>query len=145
MMKKTFAILATLFFSLASCADNEYAVTYSQLPAEAQLFVKTYFNIKDIAYIELEKDGLFSEYTVYLKNSTTIDFDHTGKLESIDCGRNPIPEGIILETIVNYLNQHYPNLFAVKYTIDTRYIEIELNNGMELVFDLNGNFIRIDD
>ena len=144
MMKKYFAILATLFFTLSACADHEYAVSYSQLPAEAQNFVKTYFNIDDIAHIEMERDGLFHEYTVYLKNATTIDFDHTGKLESIDCERSPIPEGIMLSAITAYLNQYYPNLFAEKYTIDKRHIEVELNNDMELIFDLNGKFIRMD-
>lgn len=145
MMRKYFAILATLFISLTACADHEYAVNYSQLPTEAQKFVKTYFNIDDIAHIELEREGLFHEYTVYLKNATTIDFDHAGKLESIDCERTAIPEGIIIRSIADYLHQHFTNLFAVKYTINKRDIEIELNNDMELVFDLNGRFIRIDD
>ncbi len=145
MMKKSFAILATLFISLAACADQEYAVNYAQLPEDAQHFITTYFNIDDISYIKVEREGLFNEYTVYLKNASTIEFNHTGKLESIDCARTPIPEGIMLSTIADYLNQHFPNLFAVKYSIDTLHIEVELNNDLELIFDLNGKFIRMDD
>ena len=80
MMKKYFAILATLLISITACAEHKYSVSYSQLPTDAQKFVKTYFNIDDIAHIEMERDGLFHEYTVYLKNATTIDFDHAGKL-----------------------------------------------------------------
>lgn len=145
MMKKYFAILATLLISITACAEHEYSVSYSQLPTDAQKFVKTYFNIDDVAHIEMERDGLFHEYTVYLKNATTIDFDRAGKLESIDCERAPIPEGIMLKGIASYLKEYYPNLFAVKYSLDSRHIEVELNNDMELIFDHNGRFVRIDD
>ena len=56
-----------------------------------------------------------------------------------------VPEGIIPEVIANYLKQHYPNHFAVKYSIGKYTLEIELGNGMELLFDLDGKFLRIDD
>ena len=144
-MKKALAIMATLFISLTACADHEQTIAFSELPAQAQSFVQQHFNVADIAYIEKERDGLFYEFTAYLKNATKIDFDHSGNLESIDCEIYPVPEGIIPAVIANYLKQHYPNHFAVKYSINRHTIEIELGNGMELLFDLDGKFLRIDD
>lgn len=137
--------MATLFISLTACADREHSITYSELPAQAQSFVQQHFNVADIAYIERERDGIHNEFTVYLKNSTKIEFDHRGNLESVDCEIYPVPEGIIPEVIANYLKQHYPNHFAVKYSIGKYALEIELGNGMELLFDLDGKFLRIDD
>ena len=144
-MKKAFAIMATLFIALTACANHEHAIAYSELPAQAQSFIQHHFNVADIAYIEKERDGLLFEFTVYLKNATKIDFDQSGNLESIDCEIYPIPEGIIPEVIANYLKQHYSNHFAVKYSINRHTIEIELGNGLELLFDLEGKFLRIDD
>ena len=144
-MKKALAIMATLFISLTACADREHSITYSELPAQAQSFVQQHFNVADIAYIERERDGIHNEFTVYLKNSTKIDFDQSGNLESIDCEIYPIPEGIIPEVIANYLKQHYSNHFAVKYSINRHTIEIELGNGLELLFNLDGKFLRVDD
>ena len=144
-MKKALAIMATLFISLTACADREHSITYSELPAQAQSFVQQHFNVADIAYIERERDGIHNEFTVYLKNSTKIEFDHRGNLESVDCEIYPVPEGIIPEVIANYLKQHYSNHFAVKYSINRHTIEIELGNGLELLFDLEGKFLRVDD
>ena len=144
-MKKALAIMATLFISLTACADHEQTIVFSELPAQAQSFVQQHFNADDIAHIEKERDGLHYEFTVYLKNATKIDFDQNGNLESIDCEIYPVPEGIIPVAIANYLKQHYPNHFAVKYAIGRHTLEIELGNGMELLFDLDGKFLRMDD
>lgn len=143
-LNKTLAILAILTVSLTACADHQHLVEYSALPAQAQTFIKKFFNVADIAYIERERDDLQTEYSVHLKNATEIDFDHQGNLESVDCQRSAVPNGIIPQVIVDYIQLHYPELFAVKYTIDYRHIEIELNTGIELEFDLEGNFIRMD-
>lgn len=144
-MKKALAIMATLFISLTACADREHSITYSELPAQAQSFVQQHFNVADIAYIERERDGIHNEFTVYLKNSTKIEFDHRGNLEAVDCEIYPVPEGIIPTMITDYLTAHYPNHFAVKYSINRHTLEIELGNGLELLFDLDGKFLRVDD
>ena len=41
------------------------------------------------------------------------------------------------EAILDYLNTNYPNI-----GIDE--VEIELNNDLELYFDLNGNFLSVE-
>lgn len=143
-MKKILPILITLLISQTACS-HEHAITYSELPAQGQSFVLQYFNVNDIAHIKKERDGLHNEYTVYMKNATKIEFDYRGSLESIDCEIYPIPEGIIPSMIVDYLVLHYPNHFAVKYSIDNYDIEIELGNGLELIFNLDGKFLGIDD
>jgi hypothetical protein len=120
-------------------------IQYSELPATAQSFIQKYYNVSDISYVEREKDGLHNEYTVYLKNATKIEFNHAGNLESIESRNTPIPEGIVPSLIVNYVGLHHPDQFIVDYTIEYRHLKIELNNSLELIFDINGNFLRIDD
>lgn len=144
-MKKIFLILATLTCSLLACADHHQLVKISELPAQAQTFIRKFFNDAGISHIERERDGLHYDYSVYLKNATEIDFDHQGNLQSIDCKRNPVPEGIVPELITSFVTLHYPDLFIVEYSIDYRQRNVELNSGLELVFDSEGHFIRIDD
>lgn len=145
LMKKLTIIMAALIISLTACADHQHLVEYAALPVQAQKFIQQYFNTADIAYIECERDGMHKEYDVYLKNATEIDFDHQGNLKTIDCQRSPIPDGIVPEAIMAYIRLHYPEQFAVKYSIDYRHQEVELNTDIELEFDLEGNFIRWDD
>lgn len=144
-MKKIFAIVAALTFSLAACADNDRLISLSELPAQAQTFLRKYFNIADVAYIERERDGFHYDYSIYLNNATEIDFDHQGHLQSVDCKRNPVPQGIVPELITSFVTLHHPDQFIVEYVIEYRQQNVELNNGLELVFDSEGHFIRIDD
>ncbi len=144
-MKKIFAVLATVMISLTACADRHQQIDYPKLPVQAQAFIQTYFNHADIAYIERERDGIHYEYSVYLKNATEIDFDNHGNLQSIDCKVSPVPAGIVPELIVNFVSLHHPDHFIVEYAVDYRRLKVELSNGLDLEFDLEGNFIRIDD
>ena len=144
-MKKMLAIVATVIISLTACADDERMVRFADLPAKAQSFVLQYYNVSDVAHVERERDGLYYDYQVYLNNATELDFDHQGILESIDCKRNPVPEGIVPAAIVKYVQMHYGDLFVVEYVVEHRYLQVELNNGLELVFDHQGRFVRIDD
>lgn len=144
-MKKIFAILAILIPSLTACADQHHLITYSELPAQAQTFVQKYFNPSDVAFIERERDGLHYDYTVHLGKTTEIEFDYQGNLESIDCEVHPIPDGIVPELIVSFVVLHYPNQFIVEYLVGKRHLMVELGNGLELIFDHEGHFIRVDD
>ncbi len=144
-MKKILAIVATLIISLSASADDERMIAYSNLPIQARSFVQKYFTVSDVARVERERDGLHYDYQVYLKNASEIEFDHHGNLQSIDCKRNAVPEGIVPALIVSFVQTHYPNDVVVEYAINYRSLKTELSNGMELVFDHEGHFIRIDD
>lgn len=144
-MKKILAALAILTISLSACADRHQMTQYSELPAQAQVFIKKYFNVDDIIYIECDRDGLHLEYNVHLKNNVEIEFDHQGNFQSIDCHTAPVPEGIVPELIVNFVQTHYANTLIVEYHVEYRHLKVELSSGIELIFDLEGHFIRVDD
>lgn len=144
-MKTIIAFMAALTLSLTACADRHHIVGYDMLPVQAQTFVKKYFSNEKIAYIEREREGLHYEYNVYLTNATEIDFDYQGNLESVDCGIRSIPKGIVPEKIMQYVEYHFPDFFVVEYAIDRHRMTIELNNGLELLFDTDGNLLEIDD
>ena len=144
-MKKILALMAIITFSLTACADRHQVVGFSEIPVQAQAFVEKYFKTSDVASIERELEGVHFEYNVYLKNATEIEFDYQGNLKSIDCRVSPVPAGIVPEVIVHYVALHYPDHSIVEYAIGYRRITIELGNGLDLIFDLEGNFLGIDD
>ena len=144
-MKKILFILVTITLSLTACADNDQLVEYAELPVVAQMFIRKYFNPSDVSYIEREREGMHLEYNVYLKDATEIDFDHQGNLQSIDCRRNAVPEGIVPELITSFVSLHHPDQIIVEYAIGYRFLTVEISNGLDLVFDLEGHFVRVDD
>jgi hypothetical protein len=144
-MKKIFALLASVVITMTACANNDQLISYSSLPVQAQAFIQKYFNATDVVHVERERDGLHYEYGVTLKNTTKIDFDHQGNLESIDCRIYAVPEGIVPELIVHYTTLHYPDSFIVEYAIEYRRLKVELSNGLDLIFDIEGNYIGMDD
>ena len=144
-MKKIVALLAIITCSLTACADRHQMVSYSNIPVQAQAFIEKYFKSTDVSYIERELDGVHYEYNVYLKNATEIEFNYRGDIKSIDCRVSPIPAGIVPEIVMHYVTLHYPNHIVVEYAVEHRRLMIELGNGLELIFDLEGNFLGMGD
>ncbi len=144
-MKKMLAIMAIITLSLTACAERQHLVAFTELPVQAQTFVQKYFNLSDVAYIEREREGMHHDYNVHFNNDLEVEFDYQGNLKSIDSEIYPVPNGIVPELITNFVTLHYPNHFIVEYVIGHRNLKVELGNGIELYFDLEGHFLRADD
>jgi hypothetical protein len=144
-MKKILAIVATLVLTMTACADRRQLVQYSELPVQAQSFIQKYFNNADVSNIIREYDGMVYEYDVYLLNGTEIEFNYQGSFQSIDCKRTAVPEGIVPELITSFVALHHPNQMIVEYKVEYRRLKVGLSNDWELEFDLDGNFLGIDD
>ena len=144
-MKKVMFLFASLFISMFACSSKPQVGTFNELPAPAQQFITTYFAQSDIAWIQWERSGMGKEYEVRLNSGVEIEFYGDGSLETNECKDHAVPDGIVPDAIATYVNTKFPQAFVVKYHIDRREQEVELNNDLDLVFDLNGNFKYIDD
>lgn len=51
-----------------------------------------------------------------------------------------MPQGV-----ARYLQDNFPTDSVEKIKRTSRTIEVELNNGLEVIFDADGNFKRMDD
>ena len=144
-MKKVMFLFASLLMTMSACSSKPQVGTFNELPAPAQQVITTHFAQSDIAWIQWERSGVNKEYEVRLNSGIEMEFYDDGSLETIDCKPNAVPDGIVPATIVTYVSTTFPQAFVVKYHIDRRDQEVELNNDLDLVFDLNGNFKYIDD
>lgn len=152
-MKKiiqTSFIALSLLLTMTSCDsddDNkESAISASDLPIAATTFVTTYF--PNATYLTIKKqykaDNDGSIYDVHLTNGFEVDFDANGNWIDIDGNHQAIPVELVPEKIQTYITTNYANQFAISIDKEPTYIEVELSNNLELVFDLQGNFLRID-
>ena len=144
-MKKLMFLFASLLMTMNACSSKPQVGTFNELPAPAQQFITTYFAQSDIAWIQWERSGMGKEYEVRLNSGVEIEFYDDGSLETIECKPNAVPDGIVPAAIATYVSTQFPQTFIVKYHIDRREQEVELNNDLDLVFDLNGNFKYNDD
>ena len=51
----------------------------------------------------------------------------------------------VQQKIADYISANYPNNSVTEVEIENQKIEVELSSGIELIFDINGNFVRLDD
>lgn len=141
---KIAALLVFAFF-LVSC-EKEEVISSDDLPAVANSFLKDHFKDVRVLSVVKEKEGLAStEYQVLLDNGVEINFDKNGNWDEVDSRNNGvIPTTFILESIVKYVNQEYPTASINGIDKENYGFDIDLTNGLELVFDKEGKFSRID-
>ena len=145
-MRRLFIMISAIMsLACSSAFAEDVAITVKQLPTEAQQFLSTNFADVKVLYVTHDKDVTDNDYTVALADGTKIEFDRNGKWKSIENKRNFVPASLIPQSINTYIQTHYSTLKVVQIDRKALGYEVELNSDIELKFDLNGNFIRIDD
>ena len=129
-----------LIFTAVSCAHDRI-IPVTQLPAQAQTFIKTHFADKTVAYAK--QDG--AKYEVKFNDGAEVEFDRRGNWDNVDCKFTAVPEAIVPEQIKNYVAANHPGALITKIDKERYGYEIELSNSLELKFDRNFNIFDIDD
>lgn len=138
------SLIAGLFFSLTANAQKT-TITVAELPAKAQTFLKKHFANETPTYVVKDKETFSTDYKVQFANRIEVEFDGNGDLEEVDGNHNAIPTAIIPVKIASYVKANFKDAQVTKLDKGRWGYEIDLNNGLELEFDSNGNFLRIDD
>ena len=146
-MKKIMILAAAmLLLSVTSArADHDRPIQFNQLPVAAQEFVNTYFADQKVSFAKEERDFMEVSYEVMFTNSIKIEFAGNGEWKEVKCQYSTLPEGIVPEQIVNYVNTNFQGVSI--YAIDRGYrdVEVSLTNGLELTFDSDYTLVDIDD
>ena len=144
-MKKIFVTFAFVLASLTIMHANDRAVTFDKLPKKAQEFVKQYYPNEKVSYASVDDDIIAPDYQVALVGGVMMQFEHSGKLDSIETRNGNIPAGIIPERIIATAKEHFPDAIIIGYDPERRSYEIKLSNRMEMKFDSSCNLVEIDD
>ena len=88
-----------------------------------------------------------TDYDVRLVNGTTIEFSNSGKWTEVDCKSREVPQGIIMKPIRNYVAKTFSDVKIVKIEKKSSGYEVKLSDGVELKFNLVGQFksVKMDD
>ena len=136
-MKTLFRKLAVMAFCLTTTvlnasADNKKPVTFEQMPAPAQQFVKTHFASSKVLATTFERELLEKSYDVVLNDGTKLEFDSKGEWTDVACPKSGVPSKVLPEGIKTYLNSNFPNVKVKKIERDSREYEVTLENGTEI-------------
>lgn len=146
-MKRTFlATVLSIIFAMVAVAchsSDEKEIGYTELPVQAQQFVKQYFPSATYSRVEKEKDNGKWEYGATLSDGTKIDFDNKGEWKSVDCKFSALPSGIIPDVIAADIAQRYPSQQPYKIEKEIGGYEIDIP-GYDLYYTSAGKFIRAE-
>lgn len=145
MKKMLLSALAMATLAIVPAMAWEVAITAEQLPAEAQAFLKKNFANNNVVVATHDKDITDNDYTVILNDGTKVEFDASGKWESIKNRGANIPASIIPAPIATFVNGQYVGAKIVQIDVKRFGYEVELSNDLELKFDKAGRCIGIDD
>lgn len=146
-MRKLFvSIAAAVIACIISCSCNakDVVIKVQDLPQAAQSFISTHFKGIDVTFVI--KDG--NEYDVRFANGWELEFNRKGEWKTVDCKHEAVPSSIIAlipESIPAYIQSNFANAFVTEISKDRWEYDIELSNGLDLEFSLNGKLKKVDD
>lgn len=146
-MKKIVAmfIMAMLTMQVA-IADDVVTKDVNKLPTLARETIQKHFPDSKISYIKIDKDMFQSAtYEVTLTNGAEIDFDSNGQWMEIDCKKMTVPAVFIPAAVSKYVRENFPEEHIVKFERGRKGYDAELSNGLDVKFDRNGGFLKLDD
>lgn len=147
MSRVLFITLLALFIFGNMGYAQERKIDPDKLPEKAKVFLNTYYNKLGIASVKEEVESWFDkkEYEVKLEDGREIEFDEQGEWKKIDGKRKAIPLSLVPDKILQYVRRSFPKTDIIKLERNKKKYEVAISNGLELEFDKNGKFIKIDD
>jgi nitrogen fixation protein len=145
-MKKMMFLFMSLFvMNLAVFADNDKPIQVTEMPKEAQSFVKSHFANQSVAVAKMETDFLDKTYDVIFTNGDKVEFDKKGNWTKVDCEHTQVPQAVIPAAIQQYVSKNYPDAKVVKIEkTDRKGFDVDLSNGFDIEFDKKMRVVEID-
>lgn len=117
------------------------------LPHAAKKFIEEHFPNATIQHVE-NKQSPVTDGTVFdvdLSDNTEIDFDKDGEWREISTkGDVVVPMAVLPSSVQEYINANYAGQTIKSIDKDIDVMAVELKNDTDLVFDLDGKFLRVD-
>jgi len=135
-------IATAIVFSLSSC-DKEEIILSSDLPSEITSYISTHFPNNTITQVIKDRDGLAKTYDILLSENVSLEFNRKKEIIDID-GITQLPNSVIPEKILQYVTTNYLSNFITDWELDDKNQQVQLDNGLDLEFNMKGDFLRID-
>lgn len=140
-MKKLFLILTTVIL-LTGC-EKETIIQGNQVPQKIKTYLETHFIQYPVLQVLEDRDGFTLTYDVTLQQGYFLEFNRKMEIEEVT-GIEPIPNSVVPSNILTYVQTQFSEQFILSWDLSDRIQEVTLDNGIQLEFDQEGNFLRID-
>jgi hypothetical protein len=138
---------AILVLSMATTLifAQDKVVPYSQIPSKIKNYVTTHFPKHSVIQSEIDTEGLgfYKQYEINLSDEIELKFNNKNRIIAI-YGKSKLPDSVIPKKIWKYIATNYPNNAIIDWEIDGKNQQISLDNDLELEFNMNGDFVKID-
>ena len=140
-MKKLFLILTTVIL-LTGC-EKETIIQGNQVPEKIKTYIETHFPQLSVLQVLEDRDGFTLTYDVTLQQGYFLEFNRKMEIEEVT-GIEPIPNSVVPSNILTYVQTQFSEQSILSWDLSDRIQEVTLDNGIQLEFDKEGNFLRID-
>lgn len=140
----TTIVCACLSFAVMAC-EKQTPIAESELSEEMKVYVENHFPLDKISFSIKDQDGINVTYDITLRSGTKLEFNRDKEIVEIDGNDKKLPDSVIPEKILSYVKTAFSDAFITGWELDGKIQKVELNNSLDLIFDLNGNFKKIDD
>ena len=126
--------------------DDDYRpIPLDRLPSSILSYIQSNFPNFYIVWARGDDDG----FDVFLNNGYEVTFDSRGRFLYLDrdgSGRGSSGRDISIselpQRVLDYISSNFPDARIIEAELYPRYYNVYLNTGLELYFDLDGNFLR---
>lgn len=144
-MKRIALFMSALALCVAVSAEKNITIQLTDLPQAAQTFISTYFPKEKAASVILQREIGKTGYQVRFASGNKVEFNNKGMWKEINCGKSPLPEGIVPAPIVAFVNGWNPNATINEIDLDRGHTDITLNTGTEMEFNKKMTVINIEE
>lgn len=148
-IKLSVVAVLTFFTLFMSCSNDddfnskEVLLTDAEIPSEIKAYIQMHFSTNSIIRAEKETELNAITYDVNLSGNVNLEFDSAYSIIDIDSATS-LPNSVIPQSILDYVTANYPSNFITDWELELNHQQVQLNDGIELEFGMNGDFIRVD-
>ncbi|MCO6485903.1 MAG: PepSY-like domain-containing protein [Saprospiraceae bacterium] len=139
---KNLILFVLLALGLSAC-DKEEIVPAGKYCTDIETFVQTHFPQQSILQVIRERDDLRTQYIVSLTDGVLLEFNRNCDIMEIQAPF-ALPASVIPPKVWDFAEANYPSNYIVAWELDGPHQEVELDNGIGLIFTKDGEFLKID-
>lgn len=136
------AVVLSLLF-VTGC-EKETVIPEQNVPTEIKNYVSTHFPSCSISKAIKENDENEEMYEITLSCGVKLEFNKQKEIIDIDWNTK-LPDSVIPANILSYVISNYSTNFIIGWELQSGNQEVQLDNNLVLVFNMTGDFLRVDD
>lgn len=124
--------------------NDDEVLAIEDIPSSIMNYISTHFPENSVIGAWIDTDDNVTTYEINLSGDVELEFNAQYEVISIESDMQ-LPNSVVPQSILDYVAQNYPNNVITSWELEDNLQQIELNNGLELDFNLNGEFVGIGD